>query len=162
MKTNEFLNILKEHPTKELLFEFQPGQLVGANYHITEIKNTHIDSVDCGGRTDDWNETIVQLWESPSEQDKTDYLSTSKATEILNRVHGLKPMDLEAEVKFEYGNAEFHTAQLYVQEHRNLHTQLLIKLGVEKTTCKARELCGDESAKHVEKVSECAPNSGCC
>ena len=91
MKTNEFLNILKEHPSKELLFEFQPGQLVGANYHITEIKNTHIDSVDCGGRTDEWNETIVQLWESPSEQDKTDYLSTSKATEILNRVHGLNP-----------------------------------------------------------------------
>lgn len=162
MKTNEFLNILKEHPSKELLFEFQPGQLVGANYHITEIKNTHIDSVDCGGRTDRWNETIVQLWESPSEQYKTDYLSTSKATEILNRVHGLKPMDLEAEVKFEYGNARFHTAQLFVQEFRTLNTQLLIKLGVENTTCKARDLCDHGPTEQIEKVGACVPNSGCC
>lgn len=162
MKTHEFLAILNEHPSKELLFEFLPGKLLGANYHITEIKNTHIDSVDCGGRTDQWNETIIQLWESPSEVDKTNYLTTSKAIEILNRVHGLKPMDLKAEVKFEYGNAQFHTAQLYVQEYRDLNAQLLIKLGVENTTCKARELCGDESTKQVEKVGECAPNSGCC
>jgi len=162
MKTNEFLAILNANPSKELLFEFEPGKLLGANYHITEIKNTQIDSVDCGGRTDQWNETVVQLWESPSEKDKTDYLSTSKAIEILNRVHGLKPMDLEAEVKFEYGNDMFHTAQLYVQEYQNRNTQLLIKLGVEKTTCKARELCGEEITKQVVEVGECAPNSGCC
>jgi hypothetical protein len=162
MKTKEFLNLLTQNQSKELLFEFQPGQYLGANYHITEIKNTHIDAVDCGGRTDQWNETIVQLWESPSELDKTNYLTTSKAIEILNRVHGLKPMDLEAEVKFEYGNTTFHTAQLYVQEYQDLNGRLLIKLGVEQTTCKAQELCGEESTKQVEIVNGCAPNSGCC
>ncbi|MBT8264298.1 MAG: hypothetical protein KJN75_03090 [Muriicola sp.] len=162
MKTKEFLTLLTENPSKELLFEFQPGEYLGANYHITEIKNTHIDSVDCGGRTDQWNETIVQLWESPSELDKTDYLTTTKAIAILNRVHGLKPMDLEAEVKFEYGNSKFHTAHLYVQEYQDLNARLLIKLGVENTTCKARDLCGEEITKQVEVVNECAPNSGCC
>ena len=39
MKTNEFLNLLKEHTDKSLLFEYKQGHFVGANYHITEIKN---------------------------------------------------------------------------------------------------------------------------
>ncbi len=72
---------------------------MGANYHLTEVKNITVDSVDCGAGTDFWKETIVQLWESPSELDKTRYMSVSKALQILNRVNGIKPMELEAELK---------------------------------------------------------------
>ena len=32
---------------------------------------------------DAWNETIVQLWESPSEKDKTKYMTAFKALSIL-------------------------------------------------------------------------------
>ena len=67
MKTHEFLTILNEHQDKRLYFEYQPNQLVAPNYHITEIKHVHIDSVDCGAQTDNWTETVVQLWESPME-----------------------------------------------------------------------------------------------
>ena len=63
MKTNEFLSVLKENTTKSLVFEYAPGRLVGANYHITEVKNITIDSVDCGSGTDFWKETIIfQEW----------------------------------------------------------------------------------------------------
>ena len=65
MKTQEFLDLLKSHQDKSLLFEYTAGQMVGANYHITEVKHTTIESVDCGGRMDAWNETVIQLWESP-------------------------------------------------------------------------------------------------
>ena len=70
MKTQEFLNVLKENENKALLFEYNEGQFVDTNYHITEVKNTVIHSVDCGGRADQWNETIIQLWESPEEKGK--------------------------------------------------------------------------------------------
>lgn len=63
MKTEEFLQILKQHQDKSLLFEYAPNLLVGANYHITEIKHITVDSVDCGAGVDAWKETIVQLWE---------------------------------------------------------------------------------------------------
>ena len=63
MTTQEFFNTLKEHPGKSLLFQYTPGQLVGANYHITEVKHITVDSVDCGAREDSWKETIIQLWE---------------------------------------------------------------------------------------------------
>ncbi len=64
MKTDEFLSLLKEHPYKNLRFEYALGKQVGANYHITEIKNVTIDSVDCGGESDFWKETIAALGKS--------------------------------------------------------------------------------------------------
>jgi len=74
MKTNEFLSLLKEHADKSLLFEYKSGHFVGANYHITEVKNISIESVDCGAGTDFWKETIIQLWESPKENDTLEYM----------------------------------------------------------------------------------------
>lgn len=162
MKTKEFLSLLTDQDNKSLIFEFLPGQRVGANYHITEVKNTRIDSVDCGGSTDTWNETVVQLWESPSEKDKTDYLTTSKALAILSRVNSMRPMDMEALIKFEFGNENFHTAQLFVNKTQPNEKALLITLGVQPTACKAEELCGVVETSTKEVAGCCTPDSGCC
>ena len=98
MKTNEFLTLLKENTDKSLVFEYAPGQLVGANYHITEVKNITVDSVDCGAGTDFWKETIIQLWESPQELGKRDYMTAYKAMGILNKVDKIKPMEIFKDV----------------------------------------------------------------
>ncbi|WP_339626850.1 DUF6428 family protein [uncultured Maribacter sp.] len=161
MKTNEFLALLKEHTDKSLVFEYAPGLLVGANYHITEVKNITIDSVDCGAGTDFWKETIIQLWESPEELGKRDYMLAEKALSILNRVDKIKPMVKDVEVKFEYSNALFHTAQLFVLSYQIKDNNLLFHLGVEKTDCKAKETCGVPETVEVME-SSCAPGSGCC
>ncbi|ASV29782.1 DUF6428 family protein [Maribacter cobaltidurans] len=161
MKTKELLNILKENSTKNLLFEYTPGQFVGAHYHITEVKNVTIDSIDCGANPDFWKETVIQLWESPKEKGKRDYMSAYKALSILNKVDKIKPMEREVEVKFEYSNASFHTSQLYVNDYQVSGENLIFKLGVEQTDCKAKETCGIPETV-AETVSECAPSSGCC
>ena len=75
MKTQEFLDLLRDHQGKSLLFQYSVNNLVGANYHITEVKNITVESVDCGAGVDFWKETIIQLWESPSEIGKTEYMS---------------------------------------------------------------------------------------
>ncbi len=59
MTTEDFFNTLNKHQDKSLLFQYMPGQLVGANYHITEVKHITVDAVDCGARTDAWKETKV-------------------------------------------------------------------------------------------------------
>ena len=161
MKTKELLNILKENSSKNLLFEYTPGQFVGANYHITEVKNVTVDAIDCGARPDFWKETVIQLWESPKEKGKRDYMSAYKALSILNKVDKIKPMEREVEVKFEYSNASFHTAQLFVNEYQVTNDDLIFKLGVEKTDCKAKETCGITETI-TETASACAPGSGCC
>ena len=169
MKTQEFFNVLEQNKDKSLLFEYAPNLLVGANYHITEVKHIVIDSVDCGSQTDSWNETIIQLWESPLEKGRTEYMSTYKASAILKKVGEMKPYDLESEVKFEYSNATFHTAQLFVNDFEIQGKNLIFKLAIEKTDCKAKELCGvpekvvNITENVIEKVEACcSPTSGCC
>lgn len=165
MKTQELFKLLQEHQDKSLLFEYAPNAYVGANYHITEVKHTSIDSVDCGSETDAWNETVIQLWESPSELNKTDHMLTSKALSILNKVGTMKPYDMEAEVKFEYSNNYFHTAQLFVNDFEIYGNDLIIKLGVEKTDCKAKSACGiNEEEKNNVLIEEpcCTPDGNCC
>jgi len=161
MNTQELLDVLQNHQDKSLLFEYAPNLLVAANYHITEVKHLTVDSVDCGTQTDSWKETIIQLWESPSELGKSEFMSTFKALAILKKVGKMKTFVADAEVKFEYGNATFHTAQLFVNDFEIRDSNLIIKLGVTKTDCKAKELCGlPEEPK--ETISSCSPSSGCC
>lgn len=162
MKTNEFLALLKEHANKSLLFEYTSGQFVGANYHITEIKNITVDSVDCGAGTDFWKETVIQLWESPDEQETLEYMSAHKALGILNKVDRIKPMEKEVEVKFEYSNATFHTAQLFVNDFTVNGNKLIVKLAIEKTDCKARETCGIQAPAEAKEEACCTPGGGCC
>lgn len=164
MVTKELFSLFKEHQGKSLLFEYKPNEFVKANYHITEVKHTKIDSVDCGARTDAWNETVIQLWESPKEIGKRDFMSVYKALSILKKVERMKPFDLESEVKFEYSNETFHTAQLFVNDFEIRDSNLIIKLGVEKTDCKAKDVCGVPE-KEVVMASEepcCTPNGNCC
>lgn len=161
MKTSELFELLRQHSDKPLLFEYAPNLLVGTNYHITEVKHLKVDSVDCGAGTDSWNETIVQLWESPEEIGKRDYMKVNKALAILDRVGSMKAYNMNAEVKFEYSNSQFHTAQLFVTGFLIKNENLIIKLDINPTDCKAKELCGVQEPQTVE-TSSCAPGSGCC
>jgi len=165
MKTQELLKVLEQNQDKSLLFEYTPSLFVGANYHITEVKHISIDSVDCGARTDAWKETIIQLWESPNELDKKEFMSVYKALAILNKVGKMKAYTLDAEVKFEYSNTTFHTAQLFVNDFEIRNNNLIIKLAVEKTDCKAKSDC--DVPEELETVSEnnepcCTPDGNCC
>ncbi len=163
MKTKLFLELLKQHQDKSLLFEYAPNMLIGANYHITEVKNVTVDAVDCGAGVDCWKETIIQLWESPSEIGKTTYMSTYKALAVLNKVGKIKPMEMDAEVKFEYGNAHFHKAHLNVKDVLIQEKQLLVKLLVSPTDCKAKEACGiSVPSDQALPLNSCSPESGCC
>ena len=163
MKTQEFLNELKENNQKALLFEYQENKFAGTNYHLTEVKNVTFESVDCGGKLNDWKESHIQLWESPTEVGKEYYITTNKALAILERVNDIKPLWLETEVKVEFGNAEFHTSVLSIDSIISDDNKMIIKLFENKTQCKAQEICGVSAEDTVEEpLGSCAPGSGCC
>jgi hypothetical protein len=71
-------------------------------------------------------------------------------------------MEKDAEVKFEYGNKKFHTAQLFVDDLTWNNDRLIVKLAVEKTDCKARETCGVPVEVDAVAQEQCTPGSGCC
>lgn len=165
MKTYEFFELLNQNKNKSLVFEYSPKQFVAPNYHITEVKHIFVDSVDCGANTDSWSETIVQLWESPIKEEKESYMSTYKALSILNKVGTIKPYNKTAELKIEYSNNTFHTANLFVNSYRVEDNNLIIMLSVEPTDCKAKDTCGiPETMDANETITEpcCSPDGNCC
>ena len=161
MKTQEFLDLLEKNQEKSLLFQYAPNLFVGANYHLTEVKNISVESVDCGAASDSWKETVVQLWESPEDIGKTEFMNINKALAILKKVDVIRKMDRTAEIKFEYGNALFHATQLFVSGYQIKDNNLIMNLSIYNTDCKAKDACGI-SEKIEEETSCCSPSSGCC
>ncbi len=159
MKTKEFLSILKENKNKALLFEYTENKVAGTNYHLTEVKNVAFETVDCGGNTNDWKETHLQLWESPKETDKENYMTVDKVLDILERVDGIRSLWLETEVKVEFGNEDFHTSILSIENTISESDKLIVKLFTTETGCKAPDICGVPEETQEEP---CCSGSGCC
>jgi len=158
MKVKEIVSILKENRNKALLFEYAENKVAGTNYHLTEVKNVTFETVDCGGNTNDWQETHFQLWESPKEIGKSDYMTVDKVLDILDRVNGIRLLWLDTEVKVEFGNEDFHTSILSIENTISESDRLIVKLFTTETGCKASDVCG------VPEVEEdvCCSGSGCC
>lgn len=165
MKTSDFLATLAAHPNKALTFEYKNGQYARADYHLTEFKNVTFDTVDCGGVSNEWQEVHVQLWENEI-LEPNHRVDTSKALKIFKTVQRVRPTLADAEIKFEYGNANFHTAILPVAAIETTDHQIIVKLHTENTTCKAKDRAitpeGKASACCVSSSSAATTNENSC
>jgi hypothetical protein len=166
MKTQEFINTLKVNKDKDLLFEYSENKFAGKNYHVTEVKNVQFETIDCGGNVNNWKETQLQIWESPTETNKKEYLTTTKVLSILEKVNEIKPLWLDTQIKIEFGNANFHTSVLKIKNFQLNKEQLIVKLTTEETRCKAKETCGIEDdaccESKEEPIASCCEGSDCC
>lgn len=163
MKTGNFLELLEQNGEKELVFEYRENEFVPKAYHITEVKTQHIDSVDCGGYAHSYDETVVQLWVSGSEE-KERYMEAIKALKIFNIVDGKKPLKRETPIYFEWGFGDLATSTYEVQSLEVGEDQVLVKLFVPPTVCKPQELVQESKEKMTNLVGGgcCAPGSKCC
>lgn len=159
MKTNELIELLEKNSSKQLIFEYLSGAFTESDYHITEVKNISIEAINCGGGVETWNETVIQLWENPYSTEIGTTMKTDKALQILELVQRQRPLNVEAEVRFEYGNKRFHTCIQSVKEIAQNSRALIVSLGEVKADCKDKEACGIEIPV---SESKCAPGSGCC
>ena len=137
MKTNEFISILRAAPRNQLIFADLDGRAVHSGYHLTELKAAQFETVDCGGQTNRWQETIVQLW-VPS-QAGNEYMTAAKFLKIFDKVRGLIPVDLDAEIRVEYGDDNFFPSTYHVRSVTHDQTTTRVLLRPPDTTCKARD-----------------------
>jgi hypothetical protein len=173
---------LQQHLELALQFQYAPGKWVNANYHITEIKQAPIVSVDCGGVMNAWTEIIVQLWE-PTEQETGRAMQVKKALSIINLVESKLPLNPNGIVKIEFGNSAFDTRQMFPGEFKIDGENLVLDLTPDATQCKAinrggscgttdtgEECCApvEPEKRKIELVNlvadqnSCTPGSGCC
>ncbi len=135
MKTSVFLNIMKENPDLGLEFEIESGKFIKPTFHITEVKNVTIESVDCGGNPDSYRQTIVQLMVNPLEKMRKPW-SAQKALDIFNKTIALKPMNEDAEIFFEYGDIEMRTSNFSVENVIFVNGAIRFELFSKPTVCK--------------------------
>lgn len=148
MKTSEFLDLLKNNSGKTLEFEYPTANLIDRlaippTYHITEIKNTQIDAVDCGGNYHQFNETITQLWVDKQEKLRKPW-TTDKASSIYNIVDNARPMDKNAEIRFEYGSKNLQTIIYSVGHVIITQDKITVQLANIPTACKPRNAANNE------------------
>jgi hypothetical protein len=184
MNWQSFRSTIALHTTKHLQFKYADDQLVDASYHITEIKQAPITSVDCGGVMNAWTEIIVQLWE-PSVKDSERAMTADKAISIIQLVEKAMLLNPVATVKIEFGNSEYDTRQMYPGSITVDGDNLVVDLRPDFTQCKAidrgqscgttatGEECCVPAATTLKPLIQlkslastpaqtCEPGSGCC
>ena len=144
MKTGDFLQLLAQHSEKELIFEYRDNTFVPKAYHITEVKTQHVDSVDCGGFSHSYDETVVQLWVSGNEE-KDRNMEAEKALKIFNIVDGKKPLMRDTPIYFEWGFGNLATSIYEVKNIKEEDDKITVQMSVPPTVCKpnlALEIAG--------------------
>lgn len=182
MNWQDFKTKLQQHPDLHLRFTYAEGKQVDDAYHITEIKQAPITSVDCGGVMNVWTEIIIQLWEPP-QKEAGRAMQVHKALKIADIVESKLPLNPDGIVKIEFGNSGFDTRQMYPADFITNGDHLIIPLSPDFTQCKAigrNESCGTGTqeaaccqpvqttlaqqtpARDTIEDACCTPGSGCC
>ena len=170
MTWQTFKDQLKQYPDQTLQFQYAADKWVDASYHITEIKQAPVTSVDCGGKMNAWTEVIVQLWE-PEAQQTDRAMPVHKVLKIVNLVEASLDLHPNAVVKIEFGNSRFDTRQMYPGDITANGENLVVNLQPDATQCKAADrgqTCGTPKAKtleipvSMESGQSCTPGGGCC
>lgn len=170
-----FKDTLLKYPNLDLQFQYTDNKWADAAYHITEIKQASIQSVDCGGALDNWTEVIIQLYE-PQNSLQLRAMKVLKAIGIINQVEKSLHLSADAIVKIEFGNAKFDTRQLLSGNILADNEDLIVDLRPDTVQCKAIERggnCVNENAATTSKPTvmvvnteiagkSCKPGSGCC
>lgn len=156
MNWQTFKNLLLEQPELHLQFQYAQDKWVAASYHITEIKQTPITSVDCGGVLDSWTEIVVQLWEPTGGGSGGEAMKVNKALGIVKVVESKLQLNPLATVKIEFGNSDFDTRQMYPTEITAEGGSLIVDLRPDVTQCKAIERGGNCGTTDTAEAC-CAP-----
>jgi hypothetical protein len=165
MNTNTFLSSLETHAEKPLIFEYA-GNRIQPGYHVTEVKRSHIESLDCGANPEGWFETIVQLWDVPGKPDAQP-MTAGKFHTIIKKVHARLPLDPDAPLIFECGTPNAPMMLFTAPEPQLENDTVLIRLQPKRASCKPsdRWLQQHDPETHpnqiisLESVSE---SSACC
>ncbi|EPJ44018.1 MAG: hypothetical protein OFPI_40870 [Osedax symbiont Rs2] len=142
MLVKELVEILERSPDASLNYVIEmpdSTQKIPAHLHITEIKQYAIESIDCGGKTHSWNETVIQIW-AKNNIDDGHRVSSSKALEIIKKVDKVSALDKSSAVFIEYKNDDGLVSQYPIKAMPadSMGAAVTLKLVAANTQCKAQ------------------------
>lgn len=135
MNTSTFIETLISNTGKKLQFVLPDETIIYGDLHITEIQHHSVDSVDCGGNSHVYNETVIQLWTNERVNSVAEW-TTDKAIKIIDIVGKKSEYIDDAELLIEFGDSDHPTIRYSIDEIEESTDVLSIRLTVKPTVCK--------------------------
>lgn len=165
MKTAAFLTILRAHPARPVVFR-HGGDSVPSGYHLTEVKRVTYETMDCGAKTHQWDETQFELWTPPlnSLNPLRGPMPAGKLLAIIARVERELPLAGDADARIHTSLGGGVTALWDIASAAPSGGQLVVALTPDRTRCKAAErqvgrltggCCGSEPNDQVAPGAAC-------
>ena len=155
--TQDFLEQVATHPDAPLIFNLESSPLVGAGYHVTEVKAVLIEAMDCGGQADTWRETVVQLSDGSTEESARGFMTVQKFLSIYGKAAAAVPVRGASELRFEYGNSERPAIQYFISGVTLESAGLTVNLTAPGVTCKANDRADADASSCGCGPSGCGP-----
>lgn len=95
----QVLAALAGHGDKALVIDYADRR-IRPGYHVTEVKAGSFVTLDCGGQPDAWQETVLQVEDSPAREGQT-FMSVDKFRGILDQVERKVRLQADARLTFE-------------------------------------------------------------
>ncbi|MEM9197555.1 MAG: DUF6428 family protein [Pseudomonadota bacterium] len=134
MTPQTLLDSLKTLPSQMPISFATEAGAAGWGYHVTELKQAKITSIDCGGRVAEWVEASLQILDGEGDRDRA--MQVGKLAGILSHsiatVTGLGTADLQ--VEFSLGNTGMQIFQPGTPRREG--DTVLIELSSSQAQCK--------------------------
>ncbi len=144
MDTAVFLNKLANNIGKSLIFDFN-GKTINKGYHVTEFKASDVNSVDCGGNSNHWQEFTLHITAPVKTSPAKEYMSVEKFLDIYKKVAtvamsstNINSID-KALIRVEYANTNGIAISYIVDTIEITEDSLIVKTLAPGTTCKATD-----------------------
>lgn len=156
MSLSDLVETLQALPSEApVVFLTDEGE-IGAGYHVTELKLSHVTSIDCGTRIANWSEAALQLLDGANGRHMTVGKLSAILGQSMSRVSGLATVPLKAE--FAHGNEGM---QLYGIDTPELTgAKVIVRLTQLRAQCKpALEMPANQN---LSSCCGASPQSQCC
>lgn len=138
MTLKQFIQLLTELPEQNLSFKLANSNSIAPHFHLTEIKHQIINSIDCGGKQDQWEEVVLQLW-SYNETDDKHRLSSKKLLAIAQKTIDGMSINLNLPIKVEYQIPNSSTSLFQLTKDTHTPQEASFILEPLDTQCKASD-----------------------
>lgn len=132
---DEFFRQISSTPDNALVFVTDDGE-ISPDYHVTEVKQSTVHSIDCGRNLDQWGELLVQLLDGPK-GGAGQYMHADKFIQIVkSAVHHLPDAE-DSELIFEFAPDNAPMCKLVVRAVENKNGHTIVALSDKSAECKA-------------------------
>lgn len=155
----DVLGRLDGHEDRVLSIVYE-GRAVQTGFHVTEVKAGSFVTLDCGGNSDSWSETVLQVEDIPGSDGKAQ-MTTGKFRSILGLVDQKVSLDHGARLTIEIGRPGEAMRVYDIAEVSITDQAAILVLGIRQAICKPRH-----RAEQATRAAACCGSqpkaSACC